>query len=221
MNGKKNFNDYSSAFGGQVIAVEWDKALLKLAPEQFGTKDKRNYVFFSVNGLLEKPAALDDDTNLPIDPNGKSDDFFTPAEGVVDDVCSTAVEAGQGYQWLSKITGGLRFPVCQAAEFDVVFEKIAASIDSITSTVCDVEVPDVGTDGVVDVTTVSIEVEYGDGSVSKLKKVFNAAACSGASDEFYVDKVNSTVVLCPETCIDAKSIAKQVKLTAGCIPRVE
>jgi hypothetical protein len=218
MNGKKNFNDYSSAFGGQVIAIEWDKALMKLSPEQFGTKDKRNYVFFSVNGLLEKPGALDDDTGLPIDPNGKSDDFFTPSEGVVDDVCSTAVEAGQGYQWLSKITGGLRFPVCQAAEFDMVFEKLASSIDSITSTMCTVEIPTGGSEGAIDISTLQIDVIDGNGNLKKMHAVGGSAFCTGASDEFYYDIETNIVSLCPNACSEAKSTAKNIKITAGCIP---
>ena len=124
-NSKKAFNDFSSNLGGQIMALEWDKTLLKRFPDQFGTPEKRNYVFFSIVGMMEKPVATDDDTGFQIDPLGEPADPFTPSEGITSDVCSTAVGAGHGYQWLSKITGGLRFPVCQAEKFDIVFEKIA------------------------------------------------------------------------------------------------
>lgn len=219
--GKKLFNDYNSSLGGQITALEWDKALLKLSPEQFGTKDQRNYAFYSIVGLLEKPNAVDSDNGIAIDPFGKPEDLFTPSEGIVDDICSIAVAAGQSYQWLSKMTGGLRYPVCQAAEFDVVFEKIASSIDSITSTVCTVEIPTGETIGAVDVSTVQVEVETIDGEIISLHPVAGQAFCTGTNDEFYYDKVSNTVMLCPETCIESKSIAKEVRMTAGCITRVD
>lgn len=219
--GKKTFNDYNASIGGMITAIEFDKALLKLAPEQFGTKDKRNYAFYSIVGMMEKPEAVDDDTGLSIDPNGIVTDLFSPGEGIVSDVCSSAVNSGMGYQWLSKMTGGLRFPVCQAASFDVVFEKIASSINSITSIVCTVEIPTGETIGKVDVSTVQVEVETIDGEIISLHPVAGQAFCTGANDEFYYDEVLNTVMLCPETCIESKSIAKEVRMTAGCITQVD
>ena len=219
--GKKTFNDYNASIGGMITAIEFDKALLKLAPEQFGTKDKRNYAFYSIVGMMEKPEAVDDDTGLSIDPNGTITDLFSPGEGIVSDVCSSAVNSGMGYQWLSKITGGLRFPVCQAASFDVVFEKIALSIDSIASVVCVLDMPVNGVEGQVDVTTVQIEIETIDGELQPLHSVSDQSACSAAVDEFYYDKDANTVVLCPNTCIESKSVSKEIKITAGCTPVIK
>lgn len=219
--GKKSFNDYNSSVGGMITAIEFDKTLLKLAPDQFGTKEKRNYAFYSIIGMMEKPNAIDDDTDLLIDANGKADDLFSPSEGVVIDICSTAMNSGEGYQWLSKMTGGLRFPVCQAASFDVVFEKIALSIDSITSTACVLSISTNGVEGQVDVTTVQVEIKTIDGELQTLHAVSDQSACSAAVDEFYYDKDANTVMLCPNTCIESKSDSKEIKLTAGCIPIVE
>jgi hypothetical protein len=219
--GKKTFNDYNASIGGMITAIEFDKALLKLAPEQFGTKDKRNYAFYSIVGMMEKPEAVDDDTGLSIDPNGTVTDLFSPGEGIVSDVCSSAVNSGMGYQWLSKMTGGLRFPVCQAASFDVVFEKIALSIDSIASVVCVLDMPVNGVEGQVDVTTVQVEIETIDGELQTLHSVSDQSACSAAINEFYYDKNANTVVLCPDTCIESKSVSKEIKITAGCIPIIE
>lgn len=216
--GKKVFNDFQSNVGGQIMAGEWDKTLMKLAPDQFGTPDKRNYTFFSVVGILEKPEAVDDDTGLLVDPSGKPDDSFSPSEGVVADVCSTAVSSGFGYQHLSKLTGGLRFPVCQAEKFDIVFQRIAQSIDSITSTICTIDLPLSGKEGLVAIDTVQLEVENQSGDVFSLKRVASSAACTGAYDEFYVDLVSSTVILCPDSCTSAKAVAKDIKMTAGCDP---
>jgi len=219
--GKKTFNDYNASLGGMITAIEFDKALLKLAPEQFGTKDKRNYAFYSIVGMMEKPEAVDDDTGLSIDPNGTVTDLFSSGEGIVSDVCSSAVNSGMGYQWLSKMTGGLRFPVCQAASFDVVFEKIALSIDSIASVVCVLDMPVNGVEGQVDVTTVQVEIETIDGELQTLHSVSDQSACSAAINEFYYDKNANTVVLCPDTCIESKSVSKEIKITAGCIPIIE
>ena len=219
--GKKQFNDYNASLGGMITAIEFDKALLKLAPEQFGTKDKRNYAFYSIVGMMEKPAAFDDDTGLSIDPNGTVTDLFSPSEGIVSDVCSSAVNSGMGYQWLSKITGGLRFPVCQATSFDVVFEKIALSIDSIVTAVCVLDIPASGGEGPVDVSTVSVEVETINGKLQTLHSVSDQSACSAAVDEFYYDKDAGAVVLCPGTCIELKSAAKEIRLTAGCISEIK
>jgi len=219
--GKKVFNDFYSNVGGQIMATEWDKILTKIAPEQFGTPEKRNYTFFSVVGMLEKPEATDDDTGFVIDPNGTPDEEFSPAEGIVMDTCSTAVASGTGYQHLSKMTGGLRFPVCQAEKFDVVFEKIAGSIDSITSTQCVIEIPQSGAEGIVNIDTVTIEVEGNDGSIVTLKKVSSFSDCTSGSDEFFVDPTGSVASLCPDTCKAVKPLAKEVRLSAACIPEVK
>lgn len=217
-NGKKVFNDFASGLGGQIMALEFDKTLTKLFPDQFGTSDKRNYVFYSIVGMSEKPLATDDDTGLLVDPAGKPEDPFTPSEGVTGDLCSTAVSPGFGYQWLSKLTGGLRFPVCQADKFDIVFEKMAASIDSITSTICTIDLPAVGAEGTVDVNSVDVEVDKLGGGTVKLKKVESFSDCSGSDDEFYVDSLALTVALCPVTCVEIKSVADEVRMTAGCNP---
>ena len=218
---KKILNDFQSSLGGQVFAMEFDKLLTKLAPEQFGIQEDRNYVFYSITGLKEKPAAVDEDFGALIDPNGKPDDPFYPGEEVVSNICSTAVTAGHGYQSLSKLTGGLRFPICQAEKFDVIFEKIAESIDSITTTICTLEIPDAGDEGLVDVSTVKLRVDDVGIDSSYFTIVEDEKSCSGASNEYYIDEVGNYVILCPETCKAVKSDTKDVKLTAGCSPNTK
>lgn len=218
--GKKSFNDYNSSVGGMITAIEFDKTLLKLAPDQFGTKEKRNYAFYSIVGMMEKPNAIDDDTGLLIDANGKADDLFSPSEGVVVDTCSTAMNSGEGYQWLSKMTGGLRFPVCQAGNFDLVFEKLATSIDSITKTICEINIPHEKVNGKIDLETIQIEVETIDGDLVILNRVDGQSSCTDMSNEFYYDSVANTVALCPNTCIESKSVTKTIKMTAGCIEKI-
>jgi len=217
---KKILNDFQSSLGGQIFSIEFDKLLTKLVPEQFGTSENRNYVFYSIVGLKEKPGAVDEDFGLPIDENGKPDDPFTPSEEIVSNACSTAVTAGHGYQALSRLTGGLRFPVCNAEKFDVVFESIANSIDSITTSLCMIEIPSDGVEGPVDVSTVKLRVENVGVDPSYFTSVKNESACSTAVDEYYIDTEGNYVILCPETCKSVKSSSENVKLTAGCVPIV-
>lgn len=218
---KKVLNDFQSALGGQVFAIEFDKLLTKVAPEHFGTPENRNYVFYSIVGMMEKPDAVDEDFGEKIDPNGKPEDPFFPEEEIVSNICSTAVTAGHGYQSLSKLTGGLRFPVCQADKFDVVFQKIADSIDSITSSICTIEIPTSGDEGPIDVSTAKLKVDKIGSNASYLILVKDENSCTGAPDEYYVDEVGSFIALCPEACKSIKSSSQEISLTAGCVPSVE
>ena len=45
---------------------------------------------------------------------------------------------GTGHQALSKLTGGLRFPICSYANFDVVFNAIATDVVRNVEMQCDV-----------------------------------------------------------------------------------
>lgn len=211
-NKKKTFNDFQSTLGGQIFALEFDKKLTTLAPEQFGTPENRNYTFYSVVGMKEKPDAIDEEFGQLIDPLGKEDDPFLPSEEVVSNRCSTAAAPGFGYQSLSKLTGGLRFPVCQAEKFNTIFNQLAQSIDSVTSTVCSLNLP---SDVEIEDPTIAVEVETNNGIVI-LNRVTGPADCSNNKNEFYVDKTSNLVLLCEETCGDVKSISKKINVTAGC-----
>lgn len=212
---KKILNDFQSTIGGQIFALEFDKLLTKVAPQQFGTPENRNYVFYSIVGMLEKPEAVDEDFGKQIDPNGKPGDPFYPNEAIVNDTCSTAVTPGQGYQSLSNLTGGLRFPVCQADKFDVVFQKIAESIDSITTSICTLEIPAGGSEGPIDVATVELKISGAGNDALVLVK--DETSCTGAADEYYIDATGGLVALCPETCKLVKSSSEDVLMTAGCV----
>lgn len=210
---KKILNDFQSDLGGQIFALEFDKQLTKLAPEYFGTPENRNYIFYSIVGLKEKPDAVDENLDI-IDSNGVIDDCFTPSESIVNNVCSTAMAPGYGYQALSQLTGGLRFPVCQADKFDIIFEKIANSIASITTSVCILNLPE---NVNIDLSTLGISVETDNGNIT-LNQVENEYTCSNNS--FYVDKASNNVIICDEACLNIKSIAKDIILTGGCIENI-
>ncbi len=162
----------------------------------FGTKAARNYVFHSIVGVktpLHHSA-----------PVGSSK-------------CSTAVNTGSRYQDLSKLTFGLRHPVCDS-DYSVVFNNIANNI--VSSVACELLTPpQQQPGGIIDWT--KVQVEYtpgGTGTPQLFPQVPNAAACSG--DGFYYDNpANPTkAILCPTACTKVKndSTAK-VDLLLGCL----
>src|SRR5690606_19423315 len=93
-------NDTSGQTTGAAAqtAVLFDQLLLGMAPAHFGSLAERNYVWHSIVGVVAKPN--------PTEPYDANDPFVTTK-------CGTgAVYVGPGYQWLTKATGGLRFPIC-------------------------------------------------------------------------------------------------------------
>src|SRR5690606_34903046 len=109
--GSWSYNDGNNAGSGQTAGQQFDADLLARDPAMFGSADQRNYVWYSIVGLGANPN----------NPNKSWD----PSEPITTSECSTAADPGTGYQALSILTGGLRFPVCEGQGFDVVFQEIA------------------------------------------------------------------------------------------------
>ncbi|HZO14003.1 MAG TPA: hypothetical protein VFB62_12115, partial [Polyangiaceae bacterium] len=126
---------------GQQGALDFDTTLLQLNPGQFGTVADRNYLFYSIVGLPSK-------TN-PLDP-------YTEFEPVVTGNCNSAWSPGTAYQWLSKGTGALRFPVCNYQSYDAVFQDIAAGVIDVTSVPCEFDVPEPPPGQMLDLDTVDV-----------------------------------------------------------------
>src|SRR4029079_11533805 len=103
-------DDNDKETDGIAAAATFDAELLALDPAQFGDANKRNYVWHSIVGLTE---------------NNPPTAAYGPNDPMVNTYCSGAVAPGNGYQALSILTGGLRYPVCENASFDVVFQEIA------------------------------------------------------------------------------------------------
>jgi len=167
-------------------AIDFDQLLLQEAPAQFGTTAARNYQFYSIIGINEKPNPLE---------------AWQPGEPIIGtsgtDDCDTASGPGWGYQWLSKGTNGLRFPVCQFSSYDAVFQAIAAGVVSGASVPCEFDIS--GNQEPIDPN--SLLVEYTPGSMGPLEtfaQVMGQAACGVNDQAFYID--GDLVKLCPSTC---------------------
>ncbi len=213
------FDDKNTAAGAKLMAQAFDKALMGLAPQQFGTSAKRNYQFYGLIGLESKNLASSIDNAQKIAPNASKLDPFTALDPATKDVCSTAVSAAMGYQYLAKGTGGLRFPVCELTGFDAIFKKIAEGVVSGTKVPCELELPKPKGNQELDLKTVSlVYTPTGVGGVQEFAQVASAALCGDLKNAFYVDKDKGMLILCSDTCqlVELDPTAKlQVKIECG------
>lgn len=171
-------------------AMDWDdfdRDLLALSEEHFGTAEARNYVWHSIIGM-----GANDPADAP----------WLPADPVLDEECEPGSQSSAvGYQELSRATGGLRFPLCNNDSFDVIFEHIAEDVVRGTSLSCSY-MPERPPGGETpDFDRVVVVYTPGAGSPRSLRRVADAAACDGG--DFYVDGL--LIELCPATCAEAQA----------------
>lgn len=195
----ETFDDRDTAAGGERAAERFDRALLALSPEQFGTAENRNYRWHSIVGL----AGFDPADPLLAHP---------PDAPIVTATCPESSKAsGTGYQALSRLSGGLRYPSC-GLDYTTIFREIATGIVQGARIACDFPLP-TPPDGVtLDVSTLVARFTPADGSpVQSFYRVENAAACE--ADSFYVD---DSIQLCPSTCDAINAKPGDFKITYGC-----
>jgi len=180
-------NAQSPTGDSATTAINFDSMLLAEAPSQFGTTAARNYQFYSIIGIPEKAN--------PQEP-------YQPGEPVIGAsssascTSSNAYGPGWGYQWLSKGTNGLRFPVCQFASYDAVFQAIAAGVIDGASLPCEFDIS--GNSEPVDPNSLLVEYAPGMGPQENFSQVMGQAACGVNDQAFYLD--GDLVKLCPATC---------------------
>lgn len=202
--GGQTFNDGNSVASGQTAATAFDTALLARSPTHFGTAAERNYMWYSIIG---------------IGPNTPSTEPWLPTDPVNTSECNTAADPGTGYQALSNLTGGLKFPVCEGAGFDSVFQAIAEGVVQGAAVPCEFGIPTLDA-GIVDPSKVKVEYTPGNGDPPiEYTPVADEAACAGG-DGFYYDDPNSptTVTLCPATCATVQADdGAAIQLLLGCL----
>ena len=174
--------DDDTVESGMAVANAFDVALRGLSPQHFGDETKRNYVFFSLVGLRENTPAT---TPYP------------PEAPMVLNQCPTGVAPGTGYQGLSIMTGGIRFPVCKHESYNFIFQAIANTVISGTKLTCEFSVPEPPPGETIDLDTVVVEFTPGGGGPKRyFDQVAGPAACTPTS--FYI--AAGTIELCPQVC---------------------
>ncbi|MBK7579432.1 MAG: hypothetical protein IPI67_04415 [Myxococcales bacterium] len=129
-----------------------------------------------------------------------------------------------GYQALSILTGGLRFPVCEGTGFDAVFQKIADGVVKGAKLACEFPMPEPPVGKELDSKTIQIEyTPSSGGGTIKFDQVDNAAACKPGA--FYIvagsdaggDAGKGEIILCPDTCKTVQGDGKaDIEILALC-----
>lgn len=161
--------------------------LAALAPRHFD-QDWASFpiVFHSIVGLAEK--------ERPTDP-------YHPLEPLQTSRCrgngGKVASAGLRLQELSQFTGGLRFPICQYDNYDVVFRTIADDVVYKSQISCELSVPEPPGGKELDLANVAISfTPTGGRRISYWKQVPERSRC--VNDAFYI--AGQRLYLCPEAC---------------------
>lgn len=204
---KKVFLEITDDNSADMSSADFDAKLLALSPDNFGTAAHRKYTFHSIIGIGEKP---------------KATDAWQPSEDIQMSLCTgngdTVENPGVVYQELSKLTGGLRFPICQFTAFDTVFQTIANDVVSHAGIACEFDIPPPPADSTLDLSKVAVSYDPGDGSGAKTYgQAMTAAECQ--PDAFYIDTATNKIELCPDTCAAAQNgVNPNIDVLFTCAP---
>ena len=165
-------------------AQEFLAALTALAPQFFGTDPTQpDLVWHSIVGLAARQVATEPYLATdPIETRECDGDVFN---------------AGATYQELSRLTGGLRFPICEFDGYDAVFRAIAQDVVLGSRNACELPIPEPPEGRALDLGAVAVSYRPGSGGPARvLGQVRDVAACG--ADAFLVD--GAGVHLCPDAC---------------------
>lgn len=178
-----------------MTATMFDQELRARSQAQFGSAAERKYVWHSIVGLAN---------NVP------DTEPWLASHPIQNGTCGgNAENAGLQHQQLSRLTKGLRFPICQSDSFDVVFQQIAEHVVQQLPLACSINIPGAANGD-------SINLSYrpgGTGAPVPLARVANAEAC-GAAGGYYVEA--GVVYLCPATCTTVQADIEAAIDISGC-----
>jgi len=167
--------------------------LMALAPEQFGANGApTKLVWHSIIGLAAKGVATEP---------------YLPAEPVQDSECqgNSVFSPGPTYQDLSRLTGGLRFPICEFDGYDRVFQAIASDVATRSQLACGFAIPVPPTGQRLELDKVAVAyTPGGSAGVQMLGQVTDASKCG--DDAFLIQ--GNAIELCPQACTKINADAR-------------
>ncbi len=196
------FDDkFDDAVSGTTAANTFDSALFGLS-SQFGNASRRNYVWHSIVALAPFDAAD------PTKPHPASAPITTQ-------MCTPgAVAPATGYQALSKLTGGLRYPTC-GLDYTTIFQAMAKDVIDSSVLACDYAMPANPAGGTIDPNTAVVRYTSGT-NVTDFERIPDATTC--APNKFYIE--GDRIKLCSDACLTVQGDpAAQVKILFGCLPK--
>jgi hypothetical protein len=178
-------------------AADFEQALAELDPASFGADPAQpTYIFHSIVNIAPK---LEGDEPYYPDEDVERGTCDTPALGA-----STAgLTSGEVYQELSRVTGGLRFPICLPDAYDVVFREIAGRVIQQSDVACDFPVPEAPAGRAIDLDRVSVTIDHEatGAEATELGQARVPEECDGAG--FFIR--DSRIQLCPEVCSSVRA----------------
>jgi hypothetical protein len=213
----------STGLSDNLAGAQQFDTLLRGLSAQFGTSDARNYAWYSIVGM----AGNDASNPTPLQPSeavessccrGDGSSVTCPASDSTPD--ADGVRAGTGYQELSRMTGGLRYPSCFNSNFDAMFNAVAQGVIERSSASCEYALPD--PEGAT-INPANIVATYHPSGVGQadvaLSRVTAENQCS-STQGFYLDDNESPtrLFLCPEACsvVQADDDAR-IDIDFGCL----
>lgn len=175
-----------------TTALEFATALTSVAPEQFGSDLTRlDFVWHSIVGLAERAVGLDP---------------YVPSDPIEEEECEGDVSnAGTTYQELSRLTGGLRFPICALESYGAIFERVASDLVGSSRSSCDFALPTALPGGAFELDQLALSYRPSSGGETRLLgQVRDPLACK--PDAFVLDA--SGVHLCADACDEARADAQ-------------
>jgi hypothetical protein len=173
--------------------AEFDTQLLAKSSAMFGDATKRRYIFDSICGWKKGSPGLDP---------GK---------------CGTAVNIGDQYQNLSKLTGGIVDSVCET-DYSAVFDNIAKGL--MTKLGCEFDIPKAKDGSTVDPSNVVVRYTPGSGGgTQSLTQVTDPSKCSTVANAWYYDNnaAPTKIIFCPSTCNGPGAEAgAKLEIALGC-----
>jgi hypothetical protein len=126
--------------------------------------------------------------------------------------------AGTGFQHLSVLTGGLRYPTCRTENFNAVFNAIAEGIIEGAMLSCEWDIPPVPDGERFDKELVNVEFTGADGVALVVPKAESLDACADMPGWYFDDEEDPTVIrACPASCDQFQADASgKVKIVFGC-----
>lgn len=182
-------NDGNNVAGGTTAAQTFDTAILALSPADFGADAaNRNYRFWSIisqapyNASAAKPYGDPSPPDAALAP-------ITTGECTPD-----AVDPGTGYQALSILTGGYRYPTC-GLEYTDMFTLMAYGVIEGAQVACEFLIPEPPVGETLNLATVQVQYTSG-ANVVTFDQVPSLADCTDG--KFYI--AGDQIILCPTTC---------------------
>jgi hypothetical protein len=185
-NSRKIFLEFTDDDAFTTSAGQFLEDLTALAPDHFGAgPSSPAFAFHSVVGIV------------PREPAGTA---YLPEEPLVLDRCrqdeNLAPSSGRTYQTLSRLTGGLRYPLCALDDYGAIFESIARDGIRRSGLSCSFRLPVPPAGKRLDTERIELVQAGGDDGPAALARVQSLAECQARA--FYIE--DERIELCPELC---------------------